>query len=140
MFKFIQKFFLKRAIKSKKEISDLERALDESIAQAIKDSASTARIAEKALKNKILQNQTDRTIRKMKELDEYEDDDDDDDEPTEESAEDKIKNTLINSLIENFTGGKNQQKTPETPVNDLTDLAKTLTPEQIKILKAKGFI
>jgi len=146
MINWIRKFFLKRAISQKKEISNLEKTLDESISQAIKDSNSTARIAEKALKQKILQQQTDRTIKKIQELDEdFDDSEEEEEEEQAQQPEDIIKEKILNSFLEKITGGNSKApvansaaKALENP--NVEELIKTITPEQMKLLKEKGFI
>lgn len=153
MFKKFKLWLFKRQISKKRpEISELEKAIDESIINSIKDADAASRLAEKTLKQKILQQQTERTLRKIQSLDEnYNNNDEDDDEDDDEEidigkiAEKKLLDIVMNKISGNPSSQAVEQvqnKLNNTSINtaEMSDFIKTLTPKQLKILKEKGII
>ena len=89
-------FFAKRAIAAAKKRSSFEKDLDFMLADELKSMAATNRTAEKALKLKLMRQETERTLSKIAELD---DDLDDDEIEEDEGIEGAVTKMIMNKII-----------------------------------------
>lgn len=129
---FIKRFLLKRALKQKTTKSDLESIADEMLKDALKELQNTGRTADKILRAKIIRQESQNTLSKIRELDdEYDDEEEYDDEPD-------MEEIVTKGLIQKFLGNgavPNPQQVAENP--NLQETLKNLTPEEINALKKK---
>jgi len=126
----LKKWLIKRAMKKVQKKSATELALDDYIKDAMKRHADAQRTADKMLKAKILDKQTQQTLSKIEELN-------DDEEEYEEEDGGDFSDKLINNLISGFMKGKAQNSDflKNNPV--LSDAVGKLTPEEIEKIKQK---
>jgi hypothetical protein len=125
----IRNFFALRTIKKiqKNKKSELEAAADEALANSLRELQSTGKIADKILKAKLISQENEKTLRKIRELDEEFDDDEE-----EEEEKDSIEDTLIKGLVNKFLGGASS-----SDKDKILEAAKNLSPEQLEAIKEK---
>lgn len=137
---WLKRKIIARKLKQFSEKTPVERSLDSYVVESMKRNAEMQRTADKFLKAKILDKQTQATLRKLQELDDDEEfDDDEDDEEQEPSIEDNLKNALVNKLIGSFTGTTKNPPLSSDILNSPTanEIKKTMSPEQKALIKKK---
>ena len=100
----IKRFFIKRALEKANSKSDIEKIADDVLKDALKELQQTGRTADKILKAKLIRQESQHTLNKMRDLDE------DLEEEEEEESKPSIEDTLGNALIMKLLGGVSTQK------------------------------
>lgn len=153
---FIKRWFIKRALEKASSKSDMEKIADDVLKGAMQELQQTGRTADKILKAKIMRQESQHTLSKIRELDDEYDDDDDADEPV--SMEDNLTNALFQKIVGGGLGSPTPQPTgeitgydeaglpihaassqPQVAANNssLGNIVKKLSPEDIQALKDK---
>lgn len=125
---WITKKALNKTINEAKKKSGLELSLDNYVSDAIKRHSDAQRTADKILKARILEKQTEQTLRKIKDLEEEEEEDEEEEEE-EESLGDKLIKDLAYKFLNKGLGEEKQQQ--------LSGFVEGLTKEQKDLIKEK---
>ena len=97
---------LSREIKKIQQKTPIEKRVDELLAEELKNMSSTNRTADKLLKVRLMRNETNNTLAKIKDLDDDDEIYDDDDE---EGFEEGIKKMLMEKILGGVTKSAPQE-------------------------------
>jgi len=140
MWKWLQNILLKRALKSGASSSGMDKLADQTLLDAVKEMQQTSKTAQKILQAKILRQESKKTLDDIQALGEDEGEDEEEDE--ELGIMDLVKlfnNSKGNQGVTASTDPYAETSTAPAPQSktNLSEIVKTLTPEQKKLIKQK---
>lgn len=134
----IKTWLIKRALNKANSKSSLEKVADETLKEALKELQQTSKTANKILQAKLIRQENNHALKQIYALDEDLEEEEEEEREAPETMQDKIANMLLNK----FMGGS--ATATETPpelqgadMGQIAEIAKSLSPAQIKELKKK---
>jgi len=140
----IKNFILKRALIKGMSVSASDKAADEILIGAVKEMQQTGKTAQKLLQAKMLRAESKKTLSDIAALneDDYIDDDEEDDKEEDFGVKDIL--SILGNLPKNNQQSQDPYaENPTAPIKkgldaaSIMEIAKTLSPEQKKIVRSK---